>query len=134
MIKIEIKNRLLGTILFEYSKENNTIKDTVIEAVKKGAYLRGADLQGADLQGAYLQGEKIKTAIVFAGLYKYVVIPYITEKDEKRIKMGCYNRSLAEWESDFWNNNNEFPNDNSVSSNLRLMAFETAKKWFEIIK
>ena len=151
MIKIQIKS-IAGSILFEYEKENNSIKDTVAEAVKNKADLRGADLQGADLRdaylqgaylrgadlrdaylrGAYLQGEKIKTAVVFTGLYTYVVIPYITEKDVKRIKMGCYDRSLEEWENDFWNNINEFPNDGSLKSNLRVMAFETAKKWFEL--
>ena len=67
MIKIEIKHRWTGSILFEYSKENNTVKDTVIEAVKnnadlQGAYLRGADLQGADLQDAYLQGADLQGA------------------------------------------------------------------------
>ena len=41
-IKIEIKNRWTGKILFKYEKENNTIKDTVVEAVSRGAYLRGA--------------------------------------------------------------------------------------------
>ena len=39
-----------------------------------------------------------------------------------------------EWNDNFWNNSNEFPNDNSVKSNLRMMAFETAKKWFEVIE
>jgi len=34
MIKIEIKNRWTGSIIFEYSKENNTIKETLLEAVK----------------------------------------------------------------------------------------------------
>lgn len=47
MIKIQIKSRYFGSVLFEYEKENNTIKDTLIEAVKKGADLRGADLRGA---------------------------------------------------------------------------------------
>ena len=28
-IKIEIKNRWTGSVLFEHEKENNTIKDTV---------------------------------------------------------------------------------------------------------
>ena len=60
-IKIEIKNRWTGKILFEYEKENNTVKDTLIEAVKSGAYLGGAYLRdaylgGADLGGAYLGG------------------------------------------------------------------------------
>jgi len=98
----------------------------------QGAYLRGADLQGADLRGADLRGKKIKTAAVFTGLYTYIVMPYITEENEVRIKMGCYDRTLQEWEKNFWNNNSEFPNDNSVKSNCRLMAFETAKRWIEI--
>ena len=41
--KIEIKS-IWGSILFEYEKENNSIKDTLIEAIKGGADLRGADL------------------------------------------------------------------------------------------
>ena len=51
--KIEIKS-VLGKVLFEYEKEDNNIKDTLIEAVKRGADLRGADLYGADLRGANL--------------------------------------------------------------------------------
>ena len=98
-----------------------------------GADLRGADLTGADLRGADLRGKKIKTAIVFTGLYDYIVMPYITEENEVRIKMGCHDRTLQEWTENFWNNNSEFPNDNSVKSQCRLMAFETAKKWIEII-
>jgi len=62
MIKIEIKHRWTGSILFEYSKENNTVKDTLIEAVKNKADLRGADLRGADLQGADLQGADLRGA------------------------------------------------------------------------
>ena len=41
MIKIQIIS-IWGSILFEYEKENNTIKDTLIEAVKRSADLRGA--------------------------------------------------------------------------------------------
>ncbi len=99
-----------------------------------GAYMSGAYLRGADLRGAYLTGYKVKVASVFTGLYKYLVIPFVTEVGEKRIVMGCHNRSLAEWEEKFWNNPSEFPNDNSEASNLRLFAFDTAKKWFELIK
>ena len=57
-IKIEIKNRWTGNILFEYLSENNTIKKTVSEAIKSEAYLCGADLCGADLRGANLCGAK----------------------------------------------------------------------------
>ena len=141
-IKFQIKNRFTGNILFEFEKDDNTIKDTLLEAINRGADLQGADLQGAYLRGAYLQGAylrgaylrvKIKSVIVFTGLYDYFVIPYITEENEKRVKMGCFDRSLKEWEENFWNNDNEFPNNGSVKSNLRLMAFETAKKWLEIV-
>ena len=164
MIKIEIKHRWTDSVLFEYSKENNTVKDTLIEAVKnkadlrgadlqgaylrgaylqgadlQGAYLQGADLQGADLQGAYLQGAylrglKIKKAVVFTGLYKYICIPFISEENEIYIKMGCYTRLLSEWENDFWNNPREFPNDGNIESKYRLMAFEFCKQWIELNK
>ena len=62
MIKIQIKNRILGTVLFEYEKDNNTIKDTVVEAIKQCAYLSGADLRGAYLSGADLRGAYLKDA------------------------------------------------------------------------
>ena len=58
-IKIEIKNRWTGNILFEYLSENNTIKKTVSEAIKSGADLCGADLCGADLRGANLRGANL---------------------------------------------------------------------------
>ncbi len=137
-----------------YEGEADSLKDLIGTAVKKGAdlrgaFLRGADLRGADLQGTYLrgadlrgadlrgadlrgadlQGYKIETAAFLNGLYSYVVIPFVTESDEKRIVMGCYNRSLAEWESDFWNNPSEFLNDGSEKSRLRLFAFNVAKQW-----
>jgi hypothetical protein len=186
--KIEIKS-IFGKLLFEFEKEDNTVKDTVMEAVKtradlseadlyrvdlseadlsganlsraylseadlyrvdlSGAYLSGAYLSGANLSeanlsgaylsgaylsGAYLSGIKIKKYVVFSGLYRHVVIPFISEDGEKYVKMGCFTRKLSEWETNFWNNNHEFPNDGSEKSNLRLFAFETAKRWFEIIK
>ena len=71
-IKLQIKSRWTGSVLFEYEKENNTIKDTLIEAVKSdadlsgadlsGAYLRVADLRGADLSGADLRGADLRVA------------------------------------------------------------------------
>jgi len=143
---MQIKHRWTQAVLFEDAGDN--IRDTAIAAVKEkanlsGANLRGANLGGADLRGAdlyeanlreaNLYGVKIRKAIVFSGLYKYVVIPFISEDGEKFVKMGCYTRKVSEWIADFWNNPNEFPNDGSEKSNLRKFAFETAMKWFEII-
>ena len=69
-IKLQIKSRWTGSVLFEYEKENNTIKDTLIAAVKSGAdlsdanlsdaYLRGADLSDADLSGADLSDADLR--------------------------------------------------------------------------
>ena len=152
-IKIPIKS-IFGKILFEYECDDNTIKKVLLEALKQGADLRGADLrgidlrgidsQGIDLRGTYLRGAdlrgtdlhgvKIKKAIVITGLYNYIIIPFISESGEKYIRMGCYTRTVKEWENDFWNNPNEFPNDNSLKSNLRLLGFETGKKWFELVE
>ena len=53
MIKIQIKS-IYGSILFEYEKENNTIKDTLLKAIESGADLRYADLRYADLNDANL--------------------------------------------------------------------------------
>ncbi len=61
-IKIEIKNRWTGSILFEYEKENNTLKDTVEKAVEEGANLEEADLEEANLEGAYLEGAYLRGA------------------------------------------------------------------------
>jgi hypothetical protein len=46
--KIQIKS-ILGNVLFELEKEDNTIKDTVIEARRQKANLSGADLLGAKI-------------------------------------------------------------------------------------
>ena len=61
-LKIQIKNRWTGSVLFEYEKENNTIKRTLLEAVKSGADLRDADLCDADLCDADLRGANLRGA------------------------------------------------------------------------
>ena len=60
-VKIEIKS-IFGNVLFEFSKENNTIKDTVEEAVRRGISLDGASLDGASLVGASLRWASLNRA------------------------------------------------------------------------
>ena len=84
-VKIEIKNRWTGSILFEYEKEDNTIKETVMVAVKNGAYLGGADLRGAylggaDLRGAYLRGADLRGADL-GGAENVPFIPMVCPTD-----------------------------------------------------
>ena len=54
-IKIDLKSHLTGEVLFSFEKENNTIKDTVEEAVRRLALLTCVDLKGSDLQGSHLR-------------------------------------------------------------------------------
>ena len=63
-IKIQIKS-IFGSVLFEYSKENNTIKDTLCEANLYGADLCGANLCGANLRGADLYGADLREADLY---------------------------------------------------------------------
>ena len=54
-IKIEIRNRWTGSVVFEYTKEGNTITETVLDAIRRGADLRSADLCDANLRGSNLR-------------------------------------------------------------------------------
>ena len=51
-IKIEIRNRWTGSVVFEYTKEGNTITETVLEAIRRDADLRDANLSAANLRDA----------------------------------------------------------------------------------
>ena len=61
-IKIEIRNRWTGSVVFEYTKERNTIAEAVLEAIRCDANLRDADLRGANLRGANLHGANLRDA------------------------------------------------------------------------
>lgn len=36
-------------------------------------------------------------------------------------------------DADFWNNNSEFPNNGDEASKFRILAYNTAKAWFDIV-
>ena len=100
------------------------------------ADLRYADLQCADLRGANLNRAKYRDIVinhvrVFSDLYKYQVWAIIAEDDSEWVRMGCHFRKREEWVNDFWNNDEEFKNDNSEASNMRLAAFNFACKWID---
>ena len=61
-IKISIKSRWTGSILFEYSSVGNMLAKTVTEALKGGADLYGANLCDANLRGANLRGAYLREA------------------------------------------------------------------------
>ncbi len=61
-IKIEIKHWVTGVVLFEYEKEDNTLRETILEAIKSSANLRYADLRSADLRYANLSSANLSYA------------------------------------------------------------------------
>ena len=130
-IKIEITT-FAGTVLFKYTCNDNSVKKTLVKAVSTGAYLTGANLRGANLTRAYNEKIVIEKATVITGLYKYIVMPIIAENGKQYVIMGCYTRTVKEWNQDFWNNTSEFPNDKSLKSQLRVMAYKTAKQWIKL--
>ena len=88
-IKIQIKNRWTGSVFFEYEKEDNTIKDTLIEAVKEGADLRGADLGGSG---------KLQDILIIGplGSRKAYTICYKTDKGIY-VQCGCFKGTIDEF-------------------------------------
>jgi len=87
-MKIEIKSRFSGNVLFSFERKNNSIRITLEAALKAkvnlyganlyGADLRDANLYGADLRGAYLYGADLRDADL-RGAYLYGA-------DDKKIK------------------------------------------------
>lgn len=82
-VKFEIKNRWTRSVLFEYEKENNTLKDTVEKAIEEGAYLRGAYLRGANLEGADLRGAYLEGAYLYVSDNDINAEDHINEFEEK---------------------------------------------------
>jgi uncharacterized protein YjbI with pentapeptide repeats len=70
-MKIEIKNRFTGSVLFSHEAEENSVKITLLAAIKAGANLRGADLSEADLRRADLSEANLRRAdLCGANLYR----------------------------------------------------------------
>ena len=106
---IEIKH-FLGQVLFSHAEENNTIRKTVEEAVKKGVSLRETDLRGADLRivnlrGVNLYGADLRGADLrgtdLSGVYLYGA-------DLRGVDLRCANLKGADLSgadlsnADFW--------------------------------
>ena len=60
-IKIEIKS-IFGKVLFALEKENNTMKDTIEEAVRNNVNLEDVNLRNANLKNANLRNVNLRNA------------------------------------------------------------------------
>jgi uncharacterized protein YjbI with pentapeptide repeats len=61
-MKVEIKNRFNGEVIFSHEQENNSLKITLEVAIKARANLEGANLEWANLEGANLEGANLARA------------------------------------------------------------------------
>lgn len=94
MIKIQIKSRFSWSVLFEYEKNNNTIKDTLIEAVKARADLRGAYLRGANNITGTERYRQCMQNLLYVMSYLKAEVPALKEK----LLAGKVNWTQYEWE------------------------------------
>ena len=121
--KIEIKS-IFGNVLFEFEKESNSVKDTLIEAVKRdanlgganlrdanlgGANLRGANLRGADLRGADLRGVNLGELGKIQSSSDILIVGRIGSRNDYTtifhtdkgvfVRCGCFKGTLDEFEA-----------------------------------
>lgn len=95
--KIEIKS-IWGSVLFSYKKEDNTIKDTLEEAVRSDANLGGAYLGDANLGdewGELQSSSDVLTVGPIGSRNDYTTI-YHTDKGIF-VRCGCFRGSLNEF-------------------------------------
>lgn len=100
-MKIEIKP-IFGSVLFEYTKENNTFRDTILEAIKQKANLcyanlRYANLRYANLSSADLSSAKKENSIL--PIYCKWGVNY--SSDFKTIHIGCKSNTIKDWDKWF---------------------------------
>lgn len=91
--KIQIKS-ILESVLFEFEKENNSIKDALIKAVGSGAYLGGADLRD---WGKIQSSADILQVGTIGSRNGYTII-FHTDKGVF-VQCGCFRGTLDEFEA-----------------------------------
>jgi len=96
-MKIEIKSRYTESVLFSHDVDENTLKISLLAALKAGADLCGANLCGAnlrvaDLGGANLDGEKIlQNPIKMIGHQYWILIT------DSFMRIGCQRHTHQQW-------------------------------------
>lgn len=86
-MNIQIKNTL-GKVLFEYDIENNSVKKTLEEAVRRDINLEHANLIGADLEGANLSKARLSFAHLSKANLQHAILVHA---DLKGVDLWCAN-------------------------------------------
>ena len=106
-IKIEIKS-VSGKVLFELEKENNTIKETLEQAVKANANLGNANLGNANLGNANLGNANLINANLEYANLRYANLEYANLRNAnlRNANLGYANLEYANLTSASLNNAN----------------------------
>ena len=120
-IKIEIKS-VFGKVLFALEKENNTIKDTLEEAVRNNANLEYANLRNANLYNANLRNAKNKETAILPIFCKW---SYGIKGD--LIKIGCVEKTIEQW--DLW-----FDSEEEYSTSRNTDDFKQIEAIYNALK
>ena len=123
LVKIQIRS-IFGKVLFELEKENNTIRETLEEAVRVGANLCNANLYNAYLRGANLEDAKNKETAILPIFCKW---SYGIKGD--LIIIGCKQKTIEEW--DIWfNSNDEYSTSRGTEEFKQIEAIYNALKYY----
>ena len=117
-IKIQIKS-VSGKVLFELEKENNTIKETLEQAIKENANLYSANLNNANLYNA--KNKETSFLPIFCK-WSYGI-------NGDLIVIGCKQKTIKEW--DLWfNSNDEYSTSRGTEEFKQIEAIYNALKYY----
>ena len=125
-IKIEIKS-VFEKVLFALEKENNTIKETLEQAVRNNANLEYANLYkanliNANLINANLENAKNKETAILPIFCKW---SYGIKGD--LIKIGCVEKTIEQW--DLW-----FDSEEEYSTSRNTKDFKQIQAVYNALK
>jgi len=137
-MKIEIKHRYTGDVIYSHECENNTILKTVEKAVKGNVSLAFADLHSADLRFANLRSANLYSAdLRFANLYSanlrsVVKMPIYCKwshgiTNGNLIHIGCEKRTIQEW-NEFFDSDEEIETPRGTEEFKQIQAVYEAYK------
>jgi uncharacterized protein YjbI with pentapeptide repeats len=116
-MKIEIKNRFTGEVIFSHEQENNSFRISVELAIKSSADLRSADLSSADLRSADLRYANLRSAdlssanlrsadlssasLICTGDMKFIftlqIDKWLIGFTKDILQIGCQRHSIEDW-------------------------------------
>jgi hypothetical protein len=117
---------MAGAVMTGADMRRAFMTDAVMRrAVMTSAVMTGAVMAGADMAGAVMTGDKID------GFYEYDALWFYSD-DKYHIHFGCKRLLATDWVSNFWNNDNEFPNNGSEKTMKRVILFKEIVRRIEL--